>query len=1195
MFRDVKDPVTSVKAKSTDEVSRRLWAPFFLRRPIMVVFLISYLACLGALIALYVYTQRQNHTLGIRTDGERLYYLWTYGPTAVFTILTAGWLQAEYRAAQLMPWILMRRGPTAASQSIFLDYLSKWNVMSLFESLKQRHFLVSLCVAGSLLLNGVTVFSTGLFELDSVLLTESTDMTVTSKFGETGFNPLTKNAKAFAACMAFSNRNMTPPAGIHGKYTYTPFQPAALESTRNSTIPADRTYQAEIEVIRPYFDCQNATISWELSTARFTDNETAVYTAPDGCRYQTRETPSVLLNSDTNFGINAEIYGCQGQRLNDTDSSDPPYINDWDIDFRIWASIAPSQTHNLTVQQQLTYADYKKDPFRVVVCKPQYTAYQGPVRIWREAGGSANSVDIQPDTLNVTKGITGVQAAKLMYSSLKSASTGYSTTGEPSGYQYVFAANGTSWDKLWADTSAFEHAVADSFSCMMQQVLKNDLLQDEPHNIKGTMQLTEDRLFVRQMSFWLMVVLLGMLIATVVMLLCLFVPVAVCPRDTGSIGGLATVLAQSPELMTSFEGSQLKTEMQMAACRPGQTQYTTIADIAGTFAIVPQDQPVSRSIEPSDGEDTPQWWHPFASTWFVRITVVVLPIAVIVSLEVAYHISTSRRGITVVDGKSPYIHYIWVYIPALIMFAIRCLFTSVEFGTRIVQPYSTLRKGSAPPETTILENQLRKIAVYGVVDTLRKKQWALAAATIALLLAAINPILVSGLFTAKVSGPTFPMNLTQSTRWDLGNPTNASLIMRYYSEQGYNTDHTAGLILNLNLTDPQWTYNNLAFPQFSLASNNSYDEGYIDVRVPALRSRLACAEAPANTCEYIRGKLWCESKTNSTCFFETSTSTVADVDYFLEAPIQSTKNTGLAVCPTFSILFGKYSNSNHTKASEYQYLYCNATLEEVDVDTRLQLPSLSIDTDTPPRVQESSARQPFNTNARSFPSFDLLRSSYLFKSDPKYNNALLETLVQGIDGVPLSELLAPEKLIARLEVVYGVTVAQLLNTGARSSFSEPYNKTYFVDPATMTAPTYTGIFHDGRKYLVQNMISTRILDGVLGSMVVCAVIALCAMRTTKILPKSPTSIASVASFLYGSRLLGSVLPRGAEWWSDGDLKRRVFEGRSFSMGFWEKNDRHRDSDVSSVSDVDVSEMHEPMDRSTSRTRFGIDVDFERRM
>lgn len=82
MFRDVKDPVTSVKAKSTDEVSRRLWAPFFLRRPIMVVFLISYLACLGALIALYVYTQRQNHTLGIRTDGERLYYLWTYGPTA---------------------------------------------------------------------------------------------------------------------------------------------------------------------------------------------------------------------------------------------------------------------------------------------------------------------------------------------------------------------------------------------------------------------------------------------------------------------------------------------------------------------------------------------------------------------------------------------------------------------------------------------------------------------------------------------------------------------------------------------------------------------------------------------------------------------------------------------------------------------------------------------------------------------------------------------------------------------------------------------------------------------------------------------------------------------------------------------------------------------------------------------------------
>lgn len=63
-------------------IGRNLWAPFFLRRPIMIVFLVSFLSILGTLIALYVYTERQHRSQGITTDGNKYYYLWTYGPTA---------------------------------------------------------------------------------------------------------------------------------------------------------------------------------------------------------------------------------------------------------------------------------------------------------------------------------------------------------------------------------------------------------------------------------------------------------------------------------------------------------------------------------------------------------------------------------------------------------------------------------------------------------------------------------------------------------------------------------------------------------------------------------------------------------------------------------------------------------------------------------------------------------------------------------------------------------------------------------------------------------------------------------------------------------------------------------------------------------------------------------------------------------
>lgn len=74
-------PVAKEESAEGDDSRRQLWAPFFLRRPAMIAFVICNLACLGGLIALYVYTERQSHTVGIKTE-DRFYYLWTYGPTA---------------------------------------------------------------------------------------------------------------------------------------------------------------------------------------------------------------------------------------------------------------------------------------------------------------------------------------------------------------------------------------------------------------------------------------------------------------------------------------------------------------------------------------------------------------------------------------------------------------------------------------------------------------------------------------------------------------------------------------------------------------------------------------------------------------------------------------------------------------------------------------------------------------------------------------------------------------------------------------------------------------------------------------------------------------------------------------------------------------------------------------------------------
>lgn len=431
---------------------------------------------------------------------------------------------------------------------------------------------------------------------------------------------------------------------------------------------------------------------------------------------------------------------------------------------------------------------------------------------------------------------------------------------------------------------------------------------------------------------------------------------------------------------------------------------------------------------------------------------IILPIVVIIALEVVYYISTSSHGITLVDDKSPFIHYIWVYIPALIMFTIRCLFTSVEFGTRIVQPYSLLREGSAAPETTILENQLRKIALYGLFDTLRKRQLALAAATSSLFLAAINPIVVSGLYTAKASWPKSPMNITQTTRWNLGDPTQSGDFWKYIKSVDFNTDKITGLIIHLNLSDSQWTYNNLAFPQFILTDTiNPPDTGYIDTRIPVLCSQLICTE----------GQIGCKN----------SDTEVPYIQCGFDDPCYS------------ATPWGTYVSS----------------------DEKPKLGHLSSD-------------------------------------------VFVDALTKGIHGVPAEELMDPITLSARINTVWGIIMAQMFNFNGRESFHDPLNTTWFVHPITSHAPVYEGVFHDGRKYFMQSEISTRILDGLLGGMVVCALVALCTMRTKGVLPKSPCSIASVASFVVGSKFLGAL--RGAEWCNDAELRERGLFERLFSMGWW---------------------------------------------
>ena len=160
-----------------------------------------------------------------------------------------------------------------------------------------------------------------------------------------------------------------------------------------------------------------------------------------------------------------------------------------------------------------------------------------------------------------------------------------------------------------------------------------------------------------------------------------------------------------------------------------------------------------------------------------------------------------------------------------------------------------------------------------------------------------------------------------------------------------------------------------------------------------------------------------------------------------------------------------------------------------------------------------------------------------------------QTMIWGKGGVPISELFDAERMSDRATQVYNTYAAQAINAIFNNETSSSN------DPAK--AKTLTGTFVSlNHTRLIQNAVSTRILEAILAILFICGVVAyteLCIATkgTRRLLPKNPNSIAAVASYLARSDFVSeNVIPRGTECLSRRELaRRRMFDGYLFSLGW----------------------------------------------
>jgi hypothetical protein len=275
-----------------------------------------------------------------------------------------------------------------------------------------------------------------------------------------------------------------------------------------------------------------------------------------------------------------------------------------------------------------------------------------------------------------------------------------------------------------------------------------------------------------------------------------------------------------------------------------------------------------------------------------------------------------------------------------------------------------------------------------------------------------------------------------------------------------------------------------------------------------------------------------------------------------------------AQCPRGMILFGRGIFENKTGVasetlSSVTMMHCWPYVEQLILNTTFSGPSLNIISANPlPPDPKEPGGYPFFSEAEILENV----GRPLIRGPPKlWTNFLshltrpndttvayafdvfLEAAVWGKNGIPAFELLGPEnadRLIARIDEIYGIIMAQLYNSQARI-------------PVT-NAAALDGIAVDGQRYrIVQSLISTRILEAVLAAIFMCCALALWLLDTKDLLPQNPCTIAAVASFVAGSKLR-DIMPKGSEFLSDKEMiDNRLFDGLKFRMGWWDEGKSRR--------------------------------------
>ena len=562
-----------------------------------------------------------------------------------------------------------------------------------------------------------------------------------------------------------------------------------------------------------------------------------------------------------------------------------------------------------------------------------------------------------------------------------------------------------------------------------------------------------------------------------------------------------------------------------------------------------------------------------------RIALGLVLVGLVISLEITLRKSEAENGLGIVEADDTYIYYAWTTIPAVVFGLVSMVVSSIDFHTRTLAPFSCLRNTASPK--SFMEVEFLDMSIPRVIwKEIRLRKPGPMAGTAAFLVASMFTIFATPLFRVETFSVQFPLTLQATQSFDT---TNTSFIWSYGARP-------ASLILAANLTYPKFTYEHLAFPEYHLTSalpegESNTSSPSINTVLPAIRPGLECRlyDTPYHDVNFTQD--YRDYSASGFSFLDLAfTGEVCESPPFYhevnptEWALGNTANTPKDFNPDKTIYFGFASiiNTFRKPCSSLQYTWgkldysgsepvlshittlgCNVTFQIVDVNVSLHVVGgsdgrdLDLDGTKPPQILENTKRDTaYPTDYDKSSIYDFL-VMFPVTRGLRFDE-FFQLLTSSRRGVPVSYLGDPTKTDEVIEAIkFQLALILTQSLGRRRIPAERSNAVTGVpaDPNRTTPewgndaePVYngTGTIDGGshqRRRVVQDVVSTRVLEGLLGLTLVLLVISWVLLGETRILASSPTSIAAMAALIGGGNLIRTM---GEQVWGDekGDIDER---------------------------------------------------------